>query len=377
MLVFDLSACQYIGSTIKHGGGEYGKIVFNKLIETGRPFSCVYSSKFTIDQYFIDTCKKNNILCADYSKNGLIHTLKNINCNIFYSALPYLYGKENFEDIEFIGTIHGLRDIEIQNDKFMHLYGSSFISTCKLRLKETQVYKKYSFHRSYERFNRLFNNKNFKYIVVSEHTKYSIISFFPNTIETNIKVLYSPRTIEKTYHLESDNKFYLLVSGNRWLKNSYRALIAIDNLISKGLVCHNTIVTGECKKSIRSKLKNKEKFIFLPYVSDERLIDLMRKAHCFVYPSLNEGFGYPPLQSMGCGTPVVTSSACSIPEICKDGALYFNPYSISEIENRLLQIEDATIRENLILKGLQQFDAIANKQDQDLIKLIEILINNE
>lgn len=58
----------------------------------------------------------------------------------------------------------------------------------------------------------------------------------------------------------------------------------------------------------------------------------------FVYPSLNEGFGYPPLEAMRYGVPVIASPYSSITETCGGGALYFNPTSIEEIMNRMMMV---------------------------------------
>ncbi|WP_300790714.1 glycosyltransferase family 1 protein [uncultured Bacteroides sp.] len=374
MFVFDLTACQSYGKTIKHGGGEYARIIFEALLARGGSFSCVYSTALFIDSYFLQKCKERRIICKDYKDLGLIPTLKSMNCTTFYSALPYLYGNLNFTGINFIGTIHGLRDLEIQSDSNMYLYESSFQAKCKSLLKETKFYKKISYERNYKRFKSLFENQSFKYIVVSNHTKNAILTFFPEINPTNIQIYYSPNYVEIKEHINSSESFYLLVSGNRWLKNSFRALKAIDNLISKGLIHRKTLVTGSCSKYILNRLKNKHLFTFLPYVSDEELSQLMQKAYCFIYPSLNEGFGYPPLQAMACGTPVIASAVCSIPEVCGLGALYFNPYSVCEIENRLLQIEDNCIRSTLIVEGYKRFEFISKRQTEDLKNLVDFLL---
>jgi glycosyltransferase involved in cell wall biosynthesis len=62
------------------------------------------------------------------------------------------------------------------------------------------------------------------------------------------------------------------------------------------------------------------------YVSDAELKALYQSAACFVYPSLYEGFGLPPLEAMACGCPVVLSSAGALPEVGGDAVLYFEPH---------------------------------------------------
>ena len=73
---------------------------------------------------------------------------------------------------------------------------------------------------------------------------------------------------------------------------------------------------------------NKEKFHFLDYVDYATLENYFNDAFCFVYPSLNEGFGYPPIQAMKYGTPVIASAISSIPEVCQNAVCYFNPFSM-------------------------------------------------
>lgn len=124
-------------------------------------------------------------------------------------------------------------------------------------------------------------------------------------------------------------------------------------------------------------MKNKNRFIFKSYVSDEELVSLYKNAYAFLYPSLNEGFGYPPLEAMRFGVPVLTSPFSSIYEICGDASLYFNPYSVSELKNRILQMEDWKLREAYSSKARVRFNYISNKQQEDLDKLVKYLITLE
>ena len=66
-------------------------------------------------------------------------------------------------------------------------------------------------------------------------------------------------------------------------------------------------------------------------VSGDELVSLYRRAACLVFPSLYEGFGWPPLEAMACGCPVAVSNAGSLPEVCGDGAVFFDPTSPEEI----------------------------------------------
>jgi glycosyltransferase involved in cell wall biosynthesis len=94
---------------------------------------------------------------------------------------------------------------------------------------------------------------------------------------------------------------------------------------------------------------------YLGYVNSEELAELYREASCFVYPSLYEGFGLPPLEAMACGCPVVVSNVTSLPEVCGDAAYYVDPYDVESIAEGMYKVlTDEAMRRNLIEKGLER-----------------------
>ena len=76
---------------------------------------------------------------------------------------------------------------------------------------------------------------------------------------------------------------------------------------------------------------------FLGRVTDSELIRLYNQANCFVFPSVYEGFGLPPIEAMHCGCPVLASDIPVVREVCGDAALYFSPYDIASIRNTINQ----------------------------------------
>lgn len=97
------------------------------------------------------------------------------------------------------------------------------------------------------------------------------------------------------------------------------------------------------------------RILYLGRVDDEVLPLLYSGATAFVYPSLYEGFGFPPLEAMACGTPVVTSNVTSIPEMVGDAALMVNPYKIEEIAEAIESVvADTFLQEQLKQKGLER-----------------------
>src|SRR5499426_1250684 len=95
--------------------------------------------------------------------------------------------------------------------------------------------------------------------------------------------------------------------------------------------------------------------ILTGYVADADLPALYRAAKAFVYPSLFEGFGLPPLEAMACGTPVVTSDISSLPEIAGDAALLIDPNDERALANALIEImNNDRLRAELRVKGIAQ-----------------------
>ena len=102
-------------------------------------------------------------------------------------------------------------------------------------------------------------------------------------------------------------------------------------------------------------------------VSREDLAELYRTASALVFPSLYEGFGQPPLEAMASGTPVAVSRAGSLPEVCGNAALYFEPTSVDEITEAVLAVLDRP--EQLTQRGLERasrftWDATARRHDE-------------
>jgi alpha-1,3-rhamnosyl/mannosyltransferase len=93
----------------------------------------------------------------------------------------------------------------------------------------------------------------------------------------------------------------------------------------------------------------------LGYVPDELRPVLLTGARAFVYPSLYEGFGLPPLEAMACGTPVLTSNVSSLPEVVGDAALFVNPDDVDALATALARLwRDETLRADLRARGLAQ-----------------------
>jgi len=103
---------------------------------------------------------------------------------------------------------------------------------------------------------------------------------------------------------------------------------------------------------LSAKLSKRDLIVFTNFVSDEQLAYLYQKASLYVFPSLGEGFGLPPLEAIAYGTPVVSSRAGCLPEILSEAAVYFDPNNINEMAQKIEEVlQNESIRRDLIEKG--------------------------
>ncbi|MFM8394069.1 MAG: glycosyltransferase family 4 protein, partial [Acidobacteriota bacterium] len=103
------------------------------------------------------------------------------------------------------------------------------------------------------------------------------------------------------------------------------------------------------------ELRLKEMVRFLGYVPDEDLPALYSAAECFLYPSVYEGFGLPPLEAMACGTPVITSNSSSLPEVVGEGGLMHAPEDYRSLTSGIARVlGENGLRDQLCEAGRQR-----------------------
>jgi glycosyltransferase involved in cell wall biosynthesis len=93
---------------------------------------------------------------------------------------------------------------------------------------------------------------------------------------------------------------------------------------------------------------------FKGYITDRQLAELFGNSRALVYPSFYEGFGFPPLEAMAAGTPVITSQTSSLPEVVGDAALLVNPHSEHDIADKIALALNSELAAELIERGNAQ-----------------------
>ncbi len=103
------------------------------------------------------------------------------------------------------------------------------------------------------------------------------------------------------------------------------------------------------------ELSLQEQVLFPGYIPREELPLWYNAADLFIYPSLYEGFGLPPLEAMACGTPVVTSNTSSLPEVVNDAGILVNPDGVEEMAGAMQRLlSDAELRAEMTTRGLSR-----------------------
>jgi glycosyltransferase involved in cell wall biosynthesis len=208
-------------------------------------------------------------------------------------------------------------------------------------------------------------------LTVSEASKRDILRFFDvppdkivvihNAIDAHFSAEPSPDQVagvRERYQL--DHKFVLYVGNIKPHKNLVRLIEAFDTLCRdyddiKLLIIGDEISRLPALRRAVHSHKLHKRVRFLGYLSDETLAVLYRLASVFVFPSLYEGFGLPPLEAMASGTPVVTSNLSSLPEVTGEAAVLVDPYDVGAIVTGMRRVlEDPALADELRRRGLRR-----------------------
>lgn len=168
--------------------------------------------------------------------------------------------------------------------------------------------------------------------------------------------------LENVYQKYIDEKGFLFFLGNTDpKKNTERTLIAYSKYLDQSDVKRPLLMADLDRQYLndiimRNGIENiREKIVMPGYIPNSDLPYLYNSAFAFLYTSLRESFGIPLLESMACGTPVITSNTSSMPEIGGPDAILVNPEDSDEIAAKLLQLErDADYYQKEKEVGLRQ-----------------------
>ena len=208
-------------------------------------------------------------------------------------------------------------------------------------------------------------------IAVSESTKRDLIRLF-QVPESKIRVIYpgldQDRFVSKknpgenrelVRKFELHRPYILVIATIEPRKNILGVIDAYERLCAMGERSVDLVIGGGLGWLYRDTIRRinhspqRQGIHFLSTLPEDSKPMLYRNASIFVFPSLYEGFGFPPLEAMSCGTPVIAAMNSSLPEVLGDAAVYVNPFDTDQIARAFFDVlRDAKLRLELIKRGL-------------------------
>ena len=209
----------------------------------------------------------------------------------------------------------------------------------------------------------------------SSFSKNEICSLY-SISEDKIEVVYCANSAFFSEIGNTNNEqFILAVSSLNYQKNFFALVKAFNKLSDKTI---KLFLVGGINKNfadhnLLQEIESNENIKFVGRVDDEELVRLYSSAQCFVYPSLYEGFGIPPLEAQACGCPCVVSNAASLPEVCGDSVVYCDPYSVDDIADKIsMVLSSKALQDELRTKGFENIKRFSwEKSAQKIIHIIE------
>ncbi len=219
---------------------------------------------------------------------------------------------------------------------------------------------------------KLVKNRIDHVIAVSESTKNDCVKYLNipkekiTVIHNAVNEIYQPLEDKKKIeeHLKKEYKidypFILFVGTLEGRKNIPQLIKAFYEVKKQGLD-HKLILVGmrgwksEPIFDTINKLGLDDDIIFPGYIPNNDLVELYNVADVFVYPSLYEGFGLPPLEAMSCGCPVITSNTSSLPEVVGDAGILIDPHDVDGLTEAIYKVlSNKELRAEMVTKSVER-----------------------
>ena len=198
-------------------------------------------------------------------------------------------------------------------------------------------------------------------LCISEFSRRCLLEFYPVKAEQTRVIHHGftplPRSQQAAEELQTHlSRGFVLYVGVRNAHKNFAALLEAFHE-SRLYEDYDLLTLGggpltKAEKATIASLGLTNSVLCIPAVSDELLGEAYARATLFVYPSLSEGFGIPPLEAMAAGCPVAASNLTAIPEICQDAPFYFDPYDVGSISRAMsTAVSNGADRSSAITKG--------------------------
>jgi glycosyltransferase involved in cell wall biosynthesis len=366
------------------GAASFTKAVYDELMlhtNDGINLFAVYDSSLPTDGRY--DCKRlaaEWALClADIGTQTLSAIVRQYAIDVFFLSIGQLYGRYDLTNIscKTVMFIHDIFDAE-RTDNLIDatIHDKLRESNWNWMKRLANIYTgrgKRIVKKKYEHIMSLFAAENTVAYTVSNYSRNSILYYFPE-IRKEVKVCYSPlKTVNRSAGIENDTlreiidsgKAYLLmISANRVEKNPSTVMKVFQRLAKE----HPDLFLVTLKYG-RSILPN---HIDISFLTDSDLEHAYEHARVLLFPSYFEGFGYPPIEAMKYGTPVVVSNVTSIPEVVGDAGIYFSPFYPADLYRAIVaSLSETPDTRKLLLR----YEQVRDCQKKHLNLLIEELLS--
>lgn len=375
-ILFDIISLQ----DYHNGGEEYVRAILKSLLESHNvEIIGLYDSKLRfLDDDYINFNGKFKLI--DIQNESLSEIISKEKIDTFFIGIGQRYSFYNLNGINCrtICVVHDIGNIEFSLNKIHYLFPKSLKQFINLCLDYWMEKYKYSFSSriksAYEPLINFIKQPNVELITVSNYTANSIKFYFPELKDKDIRVFYPPvKNYKRNDNIDNpfiqrllseSHPYLLLLNISRENKNGHMILKAFQR-IKLDFPELRLVVTGAPQEIFDNNI------LYLKYISNSDMENLYRKAWALIYPSYTEGFGYPPVEAMKYGTPVLAANVCSMPEILGNAAIYFSPFYANDFSSSLHELKNRY--EKTVNNCNLVYTQIHKKQISDTIQLTDII----
>ncbi|WP_084227293.1 FkbM family methyltransferase [Nostoc sp. KVJ20] len=355
----------------------------------------------------LETAKTGVFRVTEYLLKGLI---KSHQCDIYLcTSIPDLFNacqtyiNQNFEDFYlhlFQFSELKYQNIDIYHSTYYPLPNNIYFATRIVTVYDLIpiLFPEYFNHNSEHIVKNIIDqiDNNDFVCCISESTKQDIVKYQPNLNAKQVFVAHLAADKEKFY--PCDNQELIIKTKQKYKIPEQPYLLTLSTLEPRKNIAHvirsflrliknqriddlNLVLIGtkgwqyeEIFAEIDRAKELENRIIITGYVPDEDLAPLYSGALTFIYVSLYEGFGLPPLEAMQCGTPVITSNTSSLPEVVEDAGIMLDPNDTIGLCDAIFKLYcEPEYRESLAKKSVQQAQYFSwDKYVQETIKIYEL-----
>ena len=390
-ILFDLFTPQdFVG-----GAGEYVRRVFYTLLDVVRgekldvEIVAMVDSSFANGRFaYTDLCPENlrriGVEVADIKDKTLAEVLALYRIDkVFIGAAQYWGERFDLSGLNcpVMCVVHDLCDEEFADSHVEDaLRLNSILALLKAKVRSYLRGLKHP-NRGVKRMLPIMEqarrNSSFRIVTVSNYTK-NCLAYHFGYDPGRVDVLFSPHRVNRTEEkienasldalVRSGQKYYLMLSANRVSKNAEKALRAFERFAEIDSKQSVFVTVGYPQSRF-------PRHMVLPYLCEGDLAFAMKHCYALVFPSIFEGFGYPPVEAMSYGKPVLAANVTSIPEVLGDAPIYFSPFYESDIYRALSVLNDENY-EGYVSKSVARSAEVGHRQQADLKQLISLLVDS-